>query len=600
MGLKAHQKFLKGVLLMKKAMWFFLLVMMTSFLGLEAMASETVPAKFVTGIVFSDLNGNDILDPGEAGITHVSVSNGKEVAQTDNEGRYRLPAYDEMVIFVSKPANYDYPLNENNLPKFSYIHEPQGSPTSIQKYRGLSPTGILPEQLNFPLIKSKTAPDFKAIITGDTQVYNDTEIGYLRDTLVKEAAGTKAAFVLTVGDNVGDDLSLYPRYLSVMKGINKPVYLTPGNHDVNLDTPDYAHSLDTYKREFGPTYYSFNYGKVHFVVLDTVYYPSETYAHSYHGEIDPTQMEWLKNDLSFVPVDNLIVLSMHIPIVSFVDRLHEQHHVKNRSKLYDVLKGRKVVALAGHTHTTEQFLPGEMEEGWGSPIAVREMIIGAACGSWWSGDTDEIGVPFSFEKCGSPKNYMIFNFNGADYQENFKAMGKTPTTQMNLSFWTPSFEKWFNAQVNWYNADPKSRSAAPPFTQSDLPDLGAIKRAELSASKLVANVWDGNSACKVTCQFDQGKSVTAVQSMDTGDPAALRDQLSTTRYAIGFKIYNNPIEPDAPQPLPGLFAISSPHIWVCPLPSELKPGLHMVRVTIEDPVSKHSYRELKQFEVLGQ
>lgn len=584
---------------MKKLVCFSLSLMMFCFLGLETMATEQTPNTFVTGVVFSDLNANGKLDQGEPGVANVCVSNSKVVVQTDSAGRYRLPAYGEMVVFVTKPADYDYPLNENHLPKFSYIHQPLGSPAAIQKYRGLNPTGDLPAQLNFPLLPSRNvSKSFRAIITGDTQVYNNTEIGYLRDTLVKEAAATKASFVLTVGDNIGDELSLYPRYLSVMKGMNKPVYLTPGNHDVNLDTPDYAHSLDTFKREFGPTYYSFNYGKVHFVVLDTVYYPSTIYAHSYHGEIDPVQMEWLKNDLSYVPFDHLIVLSMHIPIVSFVDRLHEQHHVKNRTELYELLRGRKVVALAGHTHTTEQFLPGEMEEGWIEPIALREMIIGAACGSWWSGDTDENGVPFSFEKCGSPKNYMIFNFNGADYQENFKAIGKSQNTQMNLSFWTPSFDQWFQAQKNWYNANPETRPATPPFTQANLADPAALKDSELAASKLVINVWDGNISSKVSCQFDKGKPVLAVRTTDIGDPAALRDQLSTTRYAIGFSIYNNKIKPDEPQPLPGLFATSSTHIWTCPLPSELKPGLHEVRVSVEDPVSKHRYVELKQFEIL--
>jgi len=47
------------------------------------------------GIVVEDINGNLRRDPRERGVTGVFLSNGKEVAQTDAEGRYDLPAHDE-------------------------------------------------------------------------------------------------------------------------------------------------------------------------------------------------------------------------------------------------------------------------------------------------------------------------------------------------------------------------------------------------------------------------------------------------------------------------------------------------------------------------
>jgi len=72
----------------------------------------------VKGYVFLDKNSNGVRDPGEPGIRGVSVSNGRDVVQTDYHGYYTLPALDEMVVFISKPAGFTPPLNENNIPRF--------------------------------------------------------------------------------------------------------------------------------------------------------------------------------------------------------------------------------------------------------------------------------------------------------------------------------------------------------------------------------------------------------------------------------------------------------------------------------------------------
>ncbi|MEL7140357.1 MAG: metallophosphoesterase N-terminal domain-containing protein, partial [Pseudomonadota bacterium] len=60
----------------------------------------------VRGTVFEDLNRNSKLDAGEPGIAGVLVSNGREVVVTAADGAYALPAYDDMNVFVTKPAGY--------------------------------------------------------------------------------------------------------------------------------------------------------------------------------------------------------------------------------------------------------------------------------------------------------------------------------------------------------------------------------------------------------------------------------------------------------------------------------------------------------------
>jgi hypothetical protein len=68
----------------------------------------------------------------------------------------------------------------------------------------------------------------------------------------------------------------------------------------------------TFKKMYGPTHYSFNRGKVHYVVLDDVYYLGT--EREYEGRITQQQLDWLQKDLSFVPKDNLLIVCLHIPV----------------------------------------------------------------------------------------------------------------------------------------------------------------------------------------------------------------------------------------------------------------------------------------------
>src|SRR5690606_34567474 len=103
------------------------------------------------GIVYEDTNLNGKRDAKEKGVAQVAVSNGIDVVLTDASGRYSIPARDNSIFFVIKPNGYQFPVDENNKPKFYYIHKPAGSPNL--KYEGSKPTGKLPKSVDFALKK---------------------------------------------------------------------------------------------------------------------------------------------------------------------------------------------------------------------------------------------------------------------------------------------------------------------------------------------------------------------------------------------------------------------------------------------------------------
>src|SRR5690606_23990612 len=175
-------------------------------------ASMLYAQSTVTGYVYNDANGNGKRDRREKGVSGVAVSNGIEVFATDADGRYELPLGDDNIIFVVKPAGYAVPVDESNLTKFYYIHKPNGPPTL--KYGCVARTVRLPKSVDFPLIEKQEPTDFTALVFGDPQPYTDEDMENFNRAVVAEVKGIRnVAFGLSLGDLVGDNLSMHKPYL---------------------------------------------------------------------------------------------------------------------------------------------------------------------------------------------------------------------------------------------------------------------------------------------------------------------------------------------------------------------------------------------------
>jgi hypothetical protein len=98
------------------------------------------------------------------------------------------------------------------------------------------------------------------------------EVGYIRDAVVARSVEALAAFSITHGDLMFDDLSFYDRYNRIVGSMGLPWYSCCGNRDVNLEAPDNTHSRETFKRVFGARHYAFQYGGATVFVLDNVEY----------------------------------------------------------------------------------------------------------------------------------------------------------------------------------------------------------------------------------------------------------------------------------------------------------------------------------------
>ncbi|HEY3269042.1 MAG TPA: calcineurin-like phosphoesterase family protein [Armatimonadota bacterium] len=389
------------------------------FMAAALFSAPALAQSNATGIVYNDRNANGVRDANEEGIPNVRVSNQRDVTVTDRDGRYKLPVTDDTILFVVKPRNWSTAVDKDQIPRFYYIHKPAGSPK--QKFPGVAPTGPLPASVDFPLTAAKEPNTFKALLFGDTQTTNETEVRYLSHSFLEDLSDTDAAFGITLGDNGFDNPTILPSVARALSVTGIPWHYALGNHDENYDSPDDEHSTETFQRNFGPAYYSYDYGQVHFITLDDV----KWLGGSYKGGLGEQQIAWLKNDLDRCPKGQLVVLSMHIPLTSVEDRAGVYRLLENRPRAF---------AIAGHTHWMANTFIGK-EAGFNRAEPLPLLTNATTCGSWWRGPHDEMGLPISVMSDGAPNGYSVAVFTGNRYSVEFQAARRPADYQM--SIYTP-------------------------------------------------------------------------------------------------------------------------------------------------------------------
>jgi 3',5'-cyclic AMP phosphodiesterase CpdA len=524
----------------------------------------------VAGVVFEDRSGSGRRQPGDAGIAGVLVSNGRDVAKTDDQGRYTLPVEDQTVIFVIKPTGYALALDEHNLPRFSYIHQPKGTlPELGLRFRGIDPTGPLPDSVDFGLRRVEEPAAFDVILFTDTQPESQVELDFVRDAVVTGVIGSNAAFGMTTGDVMFDDLSLYARYNRIIGQIGVPWFHIGGNHDLNFEAPDARYSRETFKRVYGAPYYAFNHGNALFLMLDNVNYlgsdPTKPRrGGKYEGRFGERQLAFIAAVLEQTPADRLVVLAMHIPLKTDLDPRDPAVNTVDRVDLFKLLGDRPVLSLSGHTHTTEHHYLGAAD-GVRATQPHHHHVLTAVSGSWWSGPYDHRGIAVADSRDGSPNGFHVLSIDGNRYVTRFVPASEPNGRQMRISL------------DSQFHGDEKE--VARDYRAGQL--LGSPISAEaVPATELVVNFFDGGARTNVTFQI------------------GVRSPVPMTRVRRPDPFVTEVFMRNEATKKPWVKAEPCSHLWTADLPADLEPGTHCVRVRVTDEYGRE-HRDQLVLEVAG-
>jgi outer membrane protein assembly factor BamB len=262
-------------------------------------------------MVFRDDNENGKRDAGEPGLAGVIVSDGLLVTRTDKGGCYTLAGVNRQnsrTVFVVTPSSY------RNTSAF--YQSLLGAARVWAMDFALSPD---PERAN---------PDFSFAQITDLHVTGPSR-GRQLDQTTREIAKYHPAFALATGDLVdsGGGIGQMEAYEAAVRQAAVPIISLPGNHEFYGP----GKLLDNFTTACAPTYYAFDYGGRHFVLLNST------------AEID-RQYQWLKNDLSRQPRNKELLVFQHYP---------------PDEKLMDLLSHYNTRAVfTGHWHASRVFQAG--------------------------------------------------------------------------------------------------------------------------------------------------------------------------------------------------------------------------------------------------
>lgn len=451
-----------------------------------------------------------IVSSAGVGVENVVVSDGAEVTVTNEKGIYQLKSAKKWgYVFISVPSGYEVP-SVGVLPQF---------------HRALKNSADVVERADFKLEKVDGQDSYKIFMLGDMHLANRMgDLGQfaqftsdLTDYMTRHKG--EKMYALTLGDMTWDlywysNSYYFPQYLNTVNSQikNLQIFHTMGNHDNDFQTRSDYDAAVKYVDQICPTYYSFNIGKVHYVVMDDIDCSSYdgTESRNYVKSLSAEQLDWLAKDLSHVAKTTPVVVAMHAQVFyPTTSGFKIDHDQVNTLRLFDILDGYTVRFVTGHTHKLFNVTPD-------APIVdghnFREYNSGSVCASWWWSGNLTPGIHIGTD--GTPGGYGIWDVTGTDFQCLYKSTGWPEEYQ---------FRSYDLNNVHFSMAD-------VPLMPSDI--SASVKNAYMqyvnaypqnNDNEVLINIWNWNSDWTLSVVDENRKTLpyTEVWAYDPLHIAAL-------------------------------------------------------------------------------
>lgn len=442
-----------------------------------------------------NFNVNGTVRSAGKGLAGVVVSDGTIVCVTDDEGKFSFNSDKKHgYVFISLPSGYEATSN-GVVPQF---------------FQRFTKAREQAESFDFNL-RPVDQSRYKMLFFGDMHLAARSTFDeaqqfrqFTRDVKTFIESSDDRVYAMTLGDMSWDifwkshsyDLRNYLNDMNVAFGESLPVFHTMGNHDNDSSFSDDFLAESTFKSIIGPTYYSFNVGGVHYIVLDDIEY-REGSERSFYKDIPGEEALWLAKDLRYVSKDTPLVLTMHAPLY-YSDGSVSLYNGYNG--LIKYLAGYESTFVTGHTHIVYNV------DRTDSPVSVYEYNSGAVCGAWWVSQSNS-GIHIGPD--GAPGGYRVMCVDGRTMNSYFKGSATDAGLQFrsydrNCICLIP--EKW-------------TPNATESGKKAFLEAVGEYSKPS-SANEVLINVWDYDPAWKIEVR-ENGRSLPVTRLYDVKDPLYL-------------------------------------------------------------------------------
>lgn len=368
------------------------------------------------------------------GVGGVTVSDGYEFATTDVDGYYSMFSNKKLgYVFYTLPSGYE-PETEAN-----------GWQVKIHSLLSSRDAGVA-EVHDFKLKKVDNKAHILIVgadshLAARNQDKSQFKSGFMASVKAFVKAHPDANIYSTILGDMSWDQYWYandyalPDFCETMTTQGYPVKLFPvmGNHDNDGATPAGADcdfkAAEPFRAVMAPTFYSYNLGAVHYVVLDDVVYKNtytagKSYSEGIVGDRDygryytDEQLEWLRHDLSLITDKSTpVVVCFHVQnwALSTNGSFTVSANLDNGAseKLANLLSDfSDVHLLSGHTHYNFHAHPPKYPN-------IHENNVAGICATWWW--TGKL-VDRHICKDGSPGGYAVYTADGKNLSWRYQSV----------------------------------------------------------------------------------------------------------------------------------------------------------------------------------
>ena len=360
----------------------------------------------------------------------VVVSDGEFCVQSDKSGYYAINSdlTKARFVHVSTPSDYKLSFRKNIQQNFQRI--PRHAKAVVA---------------NFVLERrEKPAEKYTVVMMGDPQIRGvgvDSAVYRMKNfvypdilKLREEKRHEDEFFAINLGDLVFNDMTKYDDYLDCVADSTIPMFHAIGNHDHD-QTTILETELGTihYEEYVAPVNYSFNIGKIHYVVVDNLSWRRPTTKVPYGIGLEDAVCDWLERDLQYVPKDHTILICTHAQLFRRPKPVHltlpnpPDEYGRDRIN-YERFKNlltpyARVYSWSGHFHYNFGY-DYKASEQFPELKNVVSICVARCCGG--------LHVSRELYNDGTPQGYMVMEVDGDRVEWYYKTVGHDRSHQMNV------------------------------------------------------------------------------------------------------------------------------------------------------------------------